>query len=221
MKQKDTNEEVDQGGEGLVKKDEALGKIHYGLINEYFKFCDAIYGGRFSVYTIIFWHLVINFCAIWLSLYLAYVLSDFGTDHNHDKSLGENKDFVKMMFIIMGSCLASTIIGKYISSKIFMSINKNIHRRAMESLLKTKMVFFDENTSGMIMNKLSQDIGKIDQMVFTFLEMIDYIIKCSLSVAFIVFSSPMVIIVVIAQLYYFYLIRKKILFITRDCFRLK
>lgn len=71
------------------------------------------------------------------------------------------------------------------------------------------------------MNRLSQDVAKIDQMVFTFLEMIDYIIKCSLSVTFIVISCPVVIVVVFAQLYYYYTIRKKMLFIVRDCFRLK
>ena len=103
-----------------------------------------------------------------------------------------------MLFVIMGSCLFSTVFGKYISSLIFTSINKNLHKKAIQSLVRTRMVFFDENTSGTIMNRLSQDVAKIDQMVFTFLEMIDYIIKCSLSVTFIVISCPVVIVVVIA-----------------------
>lgn len=38
--------------------------------------------------------------------------------------------------------------------------------------------------------------------------------------AFIVFSCPIVMLVVLAQLYYFYLLRKKILRVTRDCSRL-
>lgn len=209
--------------QGIIKSEQNdLDKISYAVIGEYFKFCDAKYGGRFSVYIIVILHIIINFCAIWLSLYLAYVLSDFGGDNSEKKeALSENKEFVQMLFKIMGSCLVSTVVGKYISSLIFMSINKNLHKKVVESLIKTKMVFFDENTSGTIVNRLSQDIAKVDQIVFTFLEMIDYIIKCSLSVTFIVFSCPIVVFVVVAQLYYFYLLRKKILFITRDCFRLK
>lgn len=92
----DANEIVDlnpQSGEGIIKKEQNdLEKIHYGIINEYFRFCDAKYGGRFSMYIIILLHILINFCAIWLSLYLAYVLSDFGNgDSTHKEALSENK----------------------------------------------------------------------------------------------------------------------------------
>lgn len=144
----------------------------------------------------IFVHIVINFCAIWLSLYLAYALSDFGGNEDKPQTLGENKAFIPMLFLIMASCFISTVLGKYISSLIFMSINKNLHKKVVQSLVNTRMQFYDENTSGRIINRLSRDISTVDQMVFTFLEMIDYIIKCSFSVAFIVFSCPVVIIVV-------------------------
>lgn len=51
--------------------------------------------------------------------------------------------------------------------------------------------------------------------------MIDYIIKCLFSLAFIALSSPWTLFVVFFQFYYFYRLRKRILKITRDCFRLK
>ena len=70
--------DLNPSGQGSIKKEQnELDKINYGIITEYFKFCDAKYGGRFSIYLIIIVHIIINFCAIWLSLYMAYVLSDF------------------------------------------------------------------------------------------------------------------------------------------------
>ena len=83
------------------------------------------------------------------------------------------------------------------------------------------MSFYDENTTGRILNRLSTDIATLEKIVFNFLEMIDYIIKCLFSVVFIVFSSPVTIVIVVVQLYYFYRLRKKVIHVTRDVFRLK
>ena len=102
-----------------------------------------------------------------------------------------------------------------------MSINRNLHSIIVESIIKTKMQFFDENTSGAILNRMSKDIAVSDQIVFNFLEMIDYIIKCVFSVAFIVYSSPYISIVVILQLWYFKNLRRRVIVVTRDCFGLK
>lgn len=126
-----------------------------------------------------------------------------------------------MLFFIMIICLVTTIVGKYISTLIFMSINRNIHEKVVKSLINTKMQFYDENTSGRIINRLSSDMRTVDNIVFNFLEMIDYNIKCLFSVIFIIFSNPVLILVVFAQLYYFKVLRKRVLHVTRDCFRLK
>lgn len=82
------------------------------------------------------------------------------------------------------------------------------------------MEFFDINTSGRIINRLTKDVEVVDELVFSFLEMIDYIIKCSFSLAFIVITSPYLLILVAIQMVYFYFLRKRIINITRDCFRL-
>lgn len=121
----------------------------------------------------------------------------------------------------MGTTFAVTIFGKLVSCLIFMSINRNMHDKVMKSLVNTKMAFYDEHTSGAIINRLSNDFKETDKIVFNFLEMIDYIIKCLFSVAFIVISNPWTIFIVFFQLYYFGRLRKRILTITRDCFRLK
>ena len=101
------------------------------------------------------------------------------------------------MLLITFATLISTFIGKYISSLVFMSINKNMHMKVIKSLIETRMEFFDQYTSSYIINRVSQDVAHVDIIVFNFLEMIDYIIKCTFSIIFIIMSSPITIFVVL------------------------
>lgn len=149
-------------------------------------------------------HILINVFVSSLSLYLAYALSSLEGSTDADK---QQEDMLKVLLIIMGGTLTMTILGKWISSKIFMSINRNIHARVIKSLVNTRMQFFDENTSGRIINRLSKDVQVVDAFVFEFLEMVDFIIKCLFSVVFIVISSPYTIVIVVFQLCYFYNLR--------------
>lgn len=149
-------------------------------------------------------HILINVFVSSLSLYLAYALSSLEGSTDADK---QQEDMLKVLLFIMGGTLTMTILGKWISSKIFMSINRNIHARVIKSLVNTRMQFFDENTSGRIINRLSKDVQVVDAFVFEFLEMVDFIIKCLFSVVFIVISSPYTIVIVVFQLCYFYNLR--------------
>ena len=155
---------------------------------------------------------MINLAVSSLSLYLAYALSDFG------KKSGESEEMFLPLLMIISCTLLVSIIGKLVSIAIFMSINRNIHDRAINGLVKTGISFFDENTSGRIINRFSKDITVTDKIVFHFLEMIDFIIKCLFSLVFIMLSQPITVIFVIMQLCYFGYLRRRILNITRQCF---
>ena len=166
-----------------------------------------------SVVIIFVMHIILNICVSSLSFYLAFALS---------KSDFDKSSFITYLSIIMISTFAITVAAKYFSSLIFMSINRNVHTKVVEALINTKMSFYDENTSGRILNRLSKDVEVIDRMVFNFLEMVDYIIKCLFSVAFMVFATPQyTIVVVMIQLGYVYWLKQKILVTTRECFRWK
>lgn len=129
--------------------------------------------------------------------------------------------FLGMLLIIITTCLVVTAVGKYISSLIFLSINQNLHTKVVDSLIRTKMSFFDQNTSGRIINRLSSDIKVLDVYVFEFLECIDYNIKCGMSVVIICISSPVTIINIIVQLIYVIWLAKKIFKVNTDTMRLK
>jgi ABC-type multidrug transport system fused ATPase/permease subunit len=128
---------------------------------------------------------------------------------------------VQTLVIIISTCVVVTAIGKFISSLIFMSINRNMHTKVVASLIHTHMAFFDENTSGRIMNRMSTDVKVLDFFVFEFLECIDYNIKCLFSVIIIIISSPFTIIIIILQLIYVFWLSKRVLRINIDTMRLK
>lgn len=219
LKEQEENEDESQKddkkvGKQIVKDEEnEIDKVTYSAFFDYFSFCTRLLGGRCSVFIIIILHILINMSVSSLSLYLGITLQ--GGDAGSERSLDQS------LIIIMCATLAITIFGKFVSCLIFMSINKNMHQKVMKSLIYTNMAFFDENTSGAIINRLSSDFKTTDMIVFSFLEMIDYIIKCLFSVFFIVISNPWTIFIVFFQFYYFGRLRTRILNITRDCFRLK
>jgi ABC-type multidrug transport system fused ATPase/permease subunit len=43
----------------------------------------------------------------------------------------------------------------------------------VESVLNTKMKFFEENTSGRILNRFSKDIENLNKIVITYLDLAD------------------------------------------------
>jgi len=52
----------------------------------YFSFADKKFGGKFSIFLIIGVHILINLSATWLSIYLAYALSNFSESEADQES---------------------------------------------------------------------------------------------------------------------------------------
>jgi ABC-type multidrug transport system fused ATPase/permease subunit len=168
---------------------------------------------------VVLMHVVINLCNLAVSLYLAFTLTErfvaTGEDADHDRKYN-----IQLSLIIVGA-LASSFIGKYVSNYIFMQINHSVHREMVRSVLHAQLKFFEENTSGRIINRFSKDISTLDNLVFTVLEMIDYMVKCFFSLALVVWIVPWLLLVVGLSLIYLLRLRKKSIFVSRDCMRLK
>lgn len=78
-----------------------------------------------------------------------------------------------VLILIIASALLISFVGKFLSNKIFMGINRKLHDKITRSLLNTGIVFFEENTQGRILNRFSKDVATMDNLVFTVLEMAD------------------------------------------------
>ena len=61
----------------------------------------------------------------------------------------------------------------------------------------------------------------MDNLLFTVLEMADYSVKCFVTLATVIFVSPLLLIVAVFSLAYLWRIRKRCLCVTRDTIRLK
>ena len=168
--------------------------------------------------------MLINLCTTGVSLFLSFALTQrFTQDISMDEEeKSENEHRYNMVLAsIIGIALFSSFIGKYVSTMIFMRINKRIHCKIVDSVLRTNMLFFEQNTQGRILNRFSKDIQTLDYLVFDFLEMIDYFVKCILSIIMVIVVIPWLTVVVIFSLLYLVNLRKKCVLATQDPIRLK
>jgi ABC-type multidrug transport system fused ATPase/permease subunit len=111
------------------------------------------------------------------------------------------------LLTIVTFALLMAFIGKFISNVIFMRINRRVHQTIMSKVMHAKIEFFEENTQGRIMTRFSKDMQTLDTLVFKFLEMIDYFVKCILSLIIIVTVSPFIVLIIIVSLLYLIHIR--------------
>ena len=102
-----------------------------------------------------------------------------------------------------------------------MSLSRRLHDKMVKNVLNSKISFFEENPQGRIVNRFSKDIYTLDMVVFGFLEMIDYILKCMISLVLVVTVSHWLLLVTLLSFLYLVYIRKKCLILTSDPMRLK
>ena len=117
--------------------------------------------------------------------------------------------------------MLSSFLGKLLSNKIFLSISSRLHNKLVNSVLNTDLNFFEENTSGRIVNRFSKDVKTLDQFLFVFLEMTDYAVKCIFATFIVIYLYPYLVIFALFQLFYLIKIRRIAMRATRDTMRLK
>ena len=91
----------------------------------------------------------------------------------------------------------------------------------MTKVLETKMKFFEENTQGRILNRFSKDMQTLDNLVFSFLEMIDYFVKCTISLIIIVTVNAFIVLIIICSVVYLIHLRQTCIRVTQDPMRMK
>ena len=117
-----------------------------------------------------------NLCSLAVSLFLAFSLtSKFTTDESltATEKYSRTVTYNVVLISIISFSLLSSFAGKFLSNKIFMSINRKLHDKVTKSVLSANISFFEENTQGRILNRFSKDVSTLDNLVFTVLEMAD------------------------------------------------
>ena len=157
----------------MKKEQIAAGNVKWAEYRQFFGFA---FGGLCGIALIVFVHLIINLCNLAVSLFLAFSLTEM-LHHGESVSEAEKRDQTFRYNVVLSSiivfALLSSFVGKFLSIKLFMGINRRLHDRVTQRVLNTNIVFFEENTQGMILNRFSADVAVMDNMVFTMLEMTD------------------------------------------------
>ena len=173
-KDKESKENADEEGEQVITEEliEA-GKVAW---SDYKDFFDYAFGGLWGIAMIVFIHLVINLCTLGVSLFLAFSLTQkFSNDEklSPQEEQSEDMKYNVVLVSIITFALFSSFVGKFLSNKIFMGINRRLHDHFSRSMINTGIQFYEMNTQGRILNRFSKDVSVMDNLVFTVLEMTD------------------------------------------------
>ena len=224
------NSEASAGAGPTEKKSQQVIKeelIEAGKVGwrDYRDFLRLAFGGLCGILLIVLLHVVTNLCSLAVSLYLAFSLTErFNAD---DETLtADEKQHRDMTYnVVLGGiivfALLSAFLGKFLSSRIFMGINRRLHDKVTRCVLNAHISFFEENTQGRILNRFSKDVATLDSLVFYVLDMTDYAVKVLIALVTMAVVVPWLIIVAALSLCYLVRIRARCLSSTRDPIRLK
>nr|CAH8830168.1 unnamed protein product [Trichobilharzia regenti] len=102
------------------------------------------------------------------------------------------------------------------------NVAKRLHVLMLKACLSTRILFFESNPSGRILNRFSKDIGQIDDYLPTnihdFLQCLTLVINFSVVT---IITSYWVIIPVVPLFIFFWLIRKRYIHMSRDIRRIE
>ncbi|XP_023246288.1 multidrug resistance-associated protein 4-like [Copidosoma floridanum] len=123
--------------------------------------------------------------------------------------------FFTLSIIVM--CIAKTSLCTIVLNKC----NENIHRLMTTSLLRAKVIFFEENDSGRILNRFSKDMGSVDERLRALIvEAAEYFFVIIGIITQIIIINYLSVIFVFFMGYIFYKGRTVVIKTTKDIMRL-
>ena len=105
---------------------------------DYKEFFSYAFGGLGGIILIIFIHIVINLCTLAVSLFLAFTLTkQFTSDQSLtlEQKRSRNVTYNVVLISIILFALLSSFVGKFLSNRIFMGINRRLHDRVTRRVL--------------------------------------------------------------------------------------
>ena len=104
----------------MEKDTNVVGKVTWREYAEFFSFAT---GGTWAMLLILVLHILINFCAVGVSLYLSFFLTHkFGTNDDGLEAQGDGSflgHYSLVLGLIIGTAFVSALVGKAISVRLF------------------------------------------------------------------------------------------------------
>ncbi|KAG5875547.1 hypothetical protein JTB14_025761 [Gonioctena quinquepunctata] len=150
------------------------GKVPWSVYAKYIRF-----GGGYLVFsTIVFFFLGTQFANSYTEKILSNWIDDVHETHLRNDTIGEK---LSSSFTVMySSLMLATMILSTVTSFLFFNFTRKssvgLHKSMVESTINAVMQFFDNNPIGTILNRFSNDLRIIDEMLpsilFDFLEIL-------------------------------------------------
>ena len=77
----------------------------------------------------------------------------------------KKKTYLSVFACLVGACFIFTIVRAYGFVKICLKCAERLHDKMVVAILQAPVLFFDSNPVGRILNRFSNDIGCVDEML--------------------------------------------------------
>ena len=77
----------------------------------------------------------------------------------------KKKTYLSVFACLVGACFIFTIVRAYGFLKICLKCAERLHDKMVVAILQAPVLFFDSNPVGRILNRFSNDIGCVDEML--------------------------------------------------------
>ncbi|CAH8433032.1 unnamed protein product [Heterobilharzia americana] len=196
--------------------------LAFGRMGDSF-FC-VIFVLLMFVFTIMIYATFDMWIARWIRIVDTRNNSTFNTSSLDMKTWDLNNNYTNLYIIVILTILL-VFFGTSRTLLFFRqmkNIAKRLHDLMLKACLSTRILFFELNPSGRILNRFSKDIGLIDDYLPTnihdFLQCLSLVINFSVVT---IITSYWVIIPVIPLLIIFWLIRRRYMLVSRDLRRIE
>ncbi|KAJ3031913.1 UNVERIFIED_CONTAM: hypothetical protein HDU68_010872 [Siphonaria sp. JEL0065] len=176
--------ETDQEGNDLMEEEERItGSV--SLKYYFFKNSGSLVYIGFLLSVFLVWQAVSIFNNLWLTFWVSY-------------RFGPNDTFYIVGLLLL-ALLQSFLIAFLTISLALACVNagRNIHKRALASILRVPMLFFETNPSGRIISRFSKDFSETDRALPRFFQSnAETILNVLGTLVLIVYASPYMLIVI-------------------------
>ncbi|CAH1101123.1 unnamed protein product [Psylliodes chrysocephalus] len=162
-----------------ILEEMATGAIPFSVYVKYYGYGTGIFGFIVMTFLFIIAQLSCNGGDLWLTYWVnqeseinyetsVHLLDDYGLNQTTYKYTVFTNEEDRYMIIYSIFILASIILTPIRSlnfTRIVMNSSRNLHHKMFRNVLEAPMKFFDTNPSGRILNRFSNDMGIIDELI--------------------------------------------------------
>ncbi|GFN81901.1 ATP-binding cassette subfamily c member 4, partial [Plakobranchus ocellatus] len=228
-----------------VEEERKIGSIDAKVFTEYFKAGSGIIMFFFLMFLMLLAQILYVLNDWWLAKWSGKVQEKYSDQKEYNQFLLDNNitaisnisainitfpsvpdvDNYRNLYILGSITLA--LVGSSLSRallffKFAVDASKNLHNQMFARLLRTKIIFFDINPVGRVLNRFSKDVGQMDDLlpwsIFNFLQ--NGLLTCSTIMVAGIFN-PWVFIPLVPLAVFFFIIRRHYVQTSRSIKRLE